>query len=80
MISLLHVSALQQESDWSVFNAAWLLSNYYKTTVTQLIRNQATGCSACIIRHHKRSAVLHSLSQLLPTALALRCLETTKTP
>ena len=53
---LLHTPALQQESDWSVFSAIQLLSNYHKTTVTQLIGNLATGCSACTIKHYKCAA------------------------
>ena len=56
VIAAYFLHALQQESDWSVCNATRLLSNYHKTTVTQLIGNLATGCSACIIRPQTRSA------------------------
>ena len=45
-------------------NADWSLSNAAQVT-KQLPQN-------------RRSAVPHSLSRLLPTALALQCLETTR--
>ena len=55
--------ALQQESDWSLSNAAQvtkqlpqnrshIASTAVSATLTQLIGNQATGCNECVIRHH----------------------------